>query len=42
VLFRSPTGDHYQSMIDQGIPRAIQWLDATFARAIAPRPAAAE
>jgi dienelactone hydrolase len=21
-----PTGEHYQSMIDQGIPRAIQWL----------------
>jgi dienelactone hydrolase len=39
---RVPTGDHYQSMIDQGIPRAIQWLDATFARATAPRPSAAE
>ena len=39
---RVPTGDHYQSMIDQGIPLAIRWLDATFARATAPRPAAAE
>jgi|GEM_PF-6863682 len=38
---RVPIGDHYQSMIDEGIPRAIQWLDATFARAIAPRPSAA-
>lgn len=39
---RVPTGDHYQSMIDEGIPRAIRWLDATFARATPPRPAAAE
>jgi len=39
---RVPTGDHYQSMIDQGIPPAIRWLDSTFARATAPRPAAAE
>ena len=39
---RVPTGDHYQSMIDQGIPRAIRWLDATFARATAPRPVGAE
>jgi len=37
---RVPTGDHYQSMIDQGIPPAIRWLDATFARATAPRPSA--
>ena len=35
-----PTGDHYDSMIIQGIPRGIQWLDATFARVIASRPAA--
>ena len=41
-LVRVPTGEHYESMIDQGIPRAIRWLDATFARATAPRPAAAE
>lgn len=37
---RVPTGDHYESMISQGIPTAIEWLDATFARVIAPRPAA--
>jgi dienelactone hydrolase len=36
-----PGGDVQDSMISQGIPRAIQWLDATFARAIAPRPSAA-
>lgn len=26
TLVTVPTGNHYQSMIDQGIPRAIQWL----------------
>jgi len=39
---RVPTGDHYQSMIEAGIPRALQWLDATFARDTAPRAAGAE
>jgi hypothetical protein len=24
----APTGDHYASMIEQGIPAAIEWLDA--------------
>jgi hypothetical protein len=26
TLVTVPTGNHYQSMIDQGIPRAIEWL----------------
>ena len=26
TFVRVPTGDHYQSMIDQGIPHAIHWL----------------
>jgi dienelactone hydrolase len=26
TLVTVPTGDHYDSMIEQGIPRAIQWL----------------
>ena len=26
TFVRAPTGDHYHSMIDQGIPAAIQWL----------------
>jgi len=29
---RVKAGGHYQSMIDEGIPRAIRWLDATFAK----------
>jgi len=29
---RVKAGGHYQSMIDEGIPRGIQWLDATFAK----------
>jgi dienelactone hydrolase len=28
TLATVPTGDHYDSMIDQGIPQAIQWLSA--------------
>jgi dienelactone hydrolase len=28
TLATVPTGDHYDSMIDQGIPQAIQWLKA--------------
>jgi len=26
TFVRVPTGDHYESMIDQGIPRAAEWL----------------
>jgi dienelactone hydrolase len=39
---RVPTGNHYDSMVGEGIPAAIRWLDATFARATAPRPSAGE
>ena len=39
---RIPTGGHDQAVVDEGIPRAIQWLNATFARATAPRPTAPE
>ena len=30
---RVPTGNHYQSMIDQGLPRAVEWLKQTSALA---------
>lgn len=30
---RVPTGNHYQSMIDQGLPRAVEWLKQLPARA---------
>lgn len=39
---RVPTGGHDQAVVDEGIPRAMRWLDATFARATAPRPTAPE
>lgn len=38
---RVKSGGHYRSMIDQGIPRAIQWLDATFAKTTSRATAAA-
>ena len=31
-FIRVPTGNHYQSMIDQGLPRAVEWLKQLPAR----------